>query len=106
MCVTIELEDLNGEHTATVLRFDSWPEPFKRCVMQSVSSVVHSDPDILSGIPVFVGTRVPAKTLIDYPAGGHPLGDFLEDFPSVSQEQAIAMLQLVAQTVVADACAA
>lgn len=53
-------------------------------------SVIHSDPEILSGTPVFVGTRVPLKNLTDYLEAGHPLDEFLEDFPSVTREQAIA----------------
>ena len=56
--------------------------------MTNTSSVIHSDPDILSGIPVFVGTRVPARTLLDYIEGGHTLDEFLDDFPTVSREQA------------------
>lgn len=55
--------------------------------------VVHSDPDIMSGTPVFVGTRVPFQTLIDYLEAGQPLSDFLDDFPTVSREQAIAALE-------------
>ena len=55
--------------------------------------VVHSDPDIMSGTPVFVGTRVPFQTLIDYLEAGQPLAEFLEDFPTVSREQAIAALE-------------
>ena len=55
-------------------------------------SIIHSDPEILGGTPVFVGTRVPARALIDYLEGGHPLDEFLDDFPSVSREQAIAAL--------------
>jgi uncharacterized protein (DUF433 family) len=55
--------------------------------------VVHSDPDIMSGTPVFVGTRVPFQTLIDYLEAGQPLADFLEDFPTVSREQAVAALE-------------
>ena len=43
-------------------------------------SVVHSDPDILGGTPVFVGTRVPVQALIDYIEGGHSLNEFLDDF--------------------------
>ncbi|HET7229171.1 MAG TPA: DUF433 domain-containing protein [Longimicrobium sp.] len=54
------------------------------------SSVIHTDPEILSGTPVFAGTRVPLKNLIDYLEGGHPLDDFLDDFPTVTREQAIA----------------
>ena len=47
----------------------------------------------MSGTPVFVGTRVPFETLIDYLEAGQPLDDFLEDFPTVSKEQAIAALE-------------
>ena len=55
--------------------------------------VVHSDPDVMSGTPVFVGTRVPFTTLIDYLEAGQPLSEFLEDFPTVSKVQAIAALE-------------
>lgn len=57
-------------------------------------SIVHKDPDILSGTPVFVGTRVPVKALYDYIEGGESIDEFLDDFPSVSREQAIAALEL------------
>lgn len=60
---------------------------------QRGSTVVHSDPEILGGTPVFVGTRVPLKNLIDYLAGGHSLDEFLDDFPSVSREQAVTALE-------------
>jgi uncharacterized protein (DUF433 family) len=62
--------------------------------MSPTSTIVHSDPDILGGTPVFVGTRVPFQALIDYLEGGHPLDEFLADFPSVTREQAIAALDL------------
>ena len=62
--------------------------------MTDTARVVHSDPEILGGTPVFVGTRVPVQALIDYLEGGHPLDDFLEDFPSVSRAQAVAALEL------------
>lgn len=55
--------------------------------------VVHSDPEILGGTPVFVGTRVPLKNLLDYLEGGHSLDDFLDDFPSVRREQAVTALE-------------
>lgn len=71
--------------------------------MTTVSSVVHSDPDILGGTPVFVGTRVPLRALIDYLGGGQPLSEFLEDFPTVTREQAVAALQQAAQSLVIDA---
>jgi len=56
-------------------------------------SVVHSDPEILGGTPVFVGTRVPVQALIDYIEGGHSLNEFLDDFPTVSRDLAIAVLE-------------
>ena len=56
--------------------------------------VVHSDPEILGGSPVFVGTRVPVRNLIEYLEAGDTLEDFLRSFPSVSREQAIAALEL------------
>ena len=55
--------------------------------------VVHSDPEIMSGTPVFVGTRVPLQTLFDYLQAGEPLSGVLEDFPSVSKKLAIAALE-------------
>ena len=47
-------------------------------------AVIHRDPEILGGTPVFVGTRVPAQALTDYLAGGHSPAEFLDDFPSVT----------------------
>ncbi len=61
--------------------------------MENAEQVIHTDPEILGGTPVFVGTRVPMQALIDYLEGGHPLADFLDDFPTVSREQAIAALE-------------
>lgn len=60
--------------------------------MTTISSVVHSNPDILGGTPVFVGTRVPVRTLLDYLAAGDTLEEFLDHFPTVSREQAIAAM--------------
>ncbi|MCL1466931.1 DUF433 domain-containing protein [Argonema galeatum] len=65
--------------------------------------VVHSDPDILGGTPVFVGTRVPIKTLLDYLEAGDSLDEFLDHFPSVSREQAVRVLQLAKEMLIADA---
>lgn len=62
--------------------------------MFATSSVVHSDPDILGGTPVFIGTRVPVRTLLEYVEAGDSLSDFLEDFPRVTRELAVAALQL------------
>lgn len=65
--------------------------------------VVHSNPDILGGTPVFVGTRVPVKNLFDYLEGGYTLEQFLDQFPSVSRSQAIAALELAREALAADA---
>ena len=69
----------------------------------SDSLVVHSDPEIMGGTPVFVGTRVPLQTLIEYLEAGNPLGEFLEDFPSVSREQATAALEQARDALIARA---
>ena len=65
--------------------------------------VVHSDPEILGGTPVFVGTRVPVKNLFDYLEAGDSLDEFLDSFPSVTREQAIAALEIARKALVADA---
>ena len=57
---------------------------------------VHSHPEIVSGEPVFVGTRVPARNLLDWLEGGHTLDEFLDNFPSVTREQAVAFLEQAA----------
>ena len=67
------------------------------------TSVVHSDPEILGGTPVFVGTRVPVQALIDYIEGGHSLERFLDDFPTVSRELALAALEQAKAHLLADA---
>jgi len=54
---------------------------------------IHSDPEVMGGTPVFIGTRVPFQTLLDYLEAGDPLDEFLEDFPSVERAQAIAALE-------------
>jgi uncharacterized protein (DUF433 family) len=64
---------------------------------------VHSDPEIMGGTPVFVGTRVPFQTLIDYLEDGLALAAFLDDFPSVTREQAIAALEQAKDAVLAHA---
>jgi uncharacterized protein (DUF433 family) len=72
-------------------------------MMATKSPVVHSDPEILGGTPVFVGTRVPVQTLFDYLEGGEPLDEFLRQFPSVKREQAIAALGLARDSLLAGA---
>jgi uncharacterized protein (DUF433 family) len=66
----------------------------------------HSDPEILGGTPVFVGTRVPVQTLLDYLEAGDPLDEFLDDFPSVSRNQVVAVLELAKEMLLARASAA
>ena len=61
--------------------------------MIAAEPLVHSDPEIVSGIPVFVGTRVPLKNLFDYLEGDYSLGEFCDDFPPVSREQVVAVLE-------------
>lgn len=61
--------------------------------------------DILSGAPVFKGTRVPAQTLFDYFENGETLEEFLEDFPSVTRKQAIQALELAKEVIVHEAVA-
>lgn len=56
-------------------------------------SVIVSDPEILGGTPCFRGTRVPVDSLIDYLEGGDSLDEFLDNFPSVSREAAVAALE-------------
>jgi uncharacterized protein (DUF433 family) len=60
--------------------------------MAQKGRVVHSDPEIPGGTPVFIGTRVPLKNLYDYLEAGDSLDEFLDDFPSVTREQAVAAL--------------
>ena len=68
--------------------------------------LIHSDPEIMGGTPVFVGTRVPVQTLMDYLEEGNSLNEFLDHFPSVKREQAIAVLELAKDMLVAHARAA
>ena len=65
--------------------------------------VIESRPDVLGGTPVFNGTRVPIQTLLDYLEGGHPLDEFLDDFPTVKREQAVALLEHAKVLLVASA---
>jgi len=74
--------------------------------MPNLKSVIRRSRDVLGGIPVFAGTRVPVQSLIDYLEAGQTLGEFLEDFPTVNREQAIAVLEQVKETLLSDARAA
>ena len=59
------------------------------------TQIISRSPNIMSGAPVFAGTRVPVQTIIDYVAGGHSLDEFLDDFPTVRREQALELLQQI-----------
>jgi uncharacterized protein (DUF433 family) len=65
----------------------------KIMTMQNLKGIVHSDPEIMGGTPVFVGTRVPLQNLIDALEGGDSIDDFLEGFPTVTRSQAIAVIE-------------
>lgn len=65
--------------------------------------VIQSDPEIMSGTPVFFGTHVPVQTLLEYLEAGQPLSDFLDDFPTVSREQAVATLAQAKEALLGDA---
>ena len=64
--------------------------------------IVHSDPEILGGTPVFVGTRVPVDALIDFLEGGDTVDDFLENYPGVTREQVFAFLEEASRALLAN----
>src|SRR5438045_4776771 len=76
---------------------------YRRQAVSDETRVVHSDPEILSGTPVFVGTRVPVQSLFDYIEGGDTIDEFLRQFPSVTRAQAIAALELARDTLLTSA---
>jgi len=61
---------------------------------------ITASPDRLGGVPVFAGTRVPVQSLIDYLEAGHPLDQFLHEFPSVTRDHAIAILELAKRALI------
>ena len=71
--------------------------------MTTLIGITHCHPDILSGIPVFLGTRVPVRSLFDYLEGGDTLDEFLHQFPSVKHEQVIAVLRAAYESITANA---
>lgn len=71
--------------------------------MIAESQVWHSDPEILGGAPVFLGTRVPVRSLFDYLEGGESLDEFLRQFPSVKREQAIGALDAARDSLLSSA---
>ncbi len=75
--------------------------PESRPVTLADGSVVHSDSEIMGGAPVFVGTRVPVQTLVDYLEGGYSVDEFLDNFPSVRREQVKAFLEQATRALLA-----
>ena len=67
------------------------------------TNLITSTPERLGGTPVFAGTRVPVQTLIEYLEAGHPLDQFLDDYPSVTRDHAIAVLELAKQALITPA---
>lgn len=81
------------------------PQRSKIRAMTNPREIVHSDPEIMGGTPVFVGSRVPVQSLFDYLEAGDSLEEFLEAFPTVSREQAIGALEIAREAVTAFAAA-
>jgi uncharacterized protein (DUF433 family) len=61
--------------------------------LDKLKGIIHSDPEIMGGTPVFAGTRVPLQNLIDYLEGGESVEDFIDAFPTVKREQVIAVIE-------------
>ena len=78
-------------------------DAFDRELRRVIGDVIDINPDIMFGSPVFRGTRMPVDSLRDHLAGGYDLGDFLEEHPGVSREQATRLLDLSAETLMAEA---
>lgn len=70
---------------------------------QKMHKLINSDPEIMGGTAVFMGTRVPVKALMDYLRLGHTLNDFLEAFPTVEREHAQAVLDLAGELLMSQA---
>ena len=90
-------------------RFRRHLAPRQRCVVcynPCMDSPIQIDPEIMSGTPCFAGTRVTVETLFDYLSHGHPLDEFLEDFPTVTREHALAVLKLAGEKLTAAGSAA
>jgi len=71
--------------------------------MRDMSQVVQQSPKILGGTPVFAGTRVPVQTMLDYLEAGDRLDDFLDQFPTVTRDQAVAFLEFATEVALAKA---
>ena len=71
--------------------------------MKPTAPLIQTDPEVLGGTPVFAGTRVPVQNLFDYLEAGDTLDAFLDEFPSVSREQAVAVLEAARASLVGGA---
>ncbi len=69
----------------------------------TAKELINIDPEVMGGTPVFRGTRVPVQSLIDHIEGNIPIEEFLDDFPSVSRDQAVALLEVAFTSVVNEA---
>ncbi len=67
-----------------------------------MQKIINVNPNILGGTPVFQGTRVPVKNLIDYLEGGETIDDFLKGFPSVTKEQVLELLKIAGKVITSD----
>jgi len=63
-------------------------------------SVIETNPEVMGGAPVFMGTRVPVQNLFDYIEGDEPLDEFLDDFPSVARSQVMQLLEEIKAQVI------
>ena len=75
--------------------------PDGRIKVMPTDSMIVVDPEVMNGIPCFQGTRVPFKNLIDYLEGGHSLGEFLRQFPTVTREMAVQSLEEAKESLLA-----
>jgi uncharacterized protein (DUF433 family) len=86
-----------------LLCYDFWQE---ESVMDLPDPLITISPDYLSGAPIFTGTRVPVQALFDYIEGGDPLDEFLGDFPNVTREHAVAVLEMARRAAISEAAKA
>jgi len=66
-----------------------------------VQPVIVANPEVMNGMPCFRGTRVPFQNLMDYLEGGHPLSEFLDQFPSITREMAVQALEEAKESLLA-----
>ncbi|MEG4494279.1 DUF433 domain-containing protein [Microcoleus sp. D3_18_C4] len=96
---TLILNELSQPNLAVVEPSDTWTEEdcldFTTFSLQYAATIFHSDPDILGGSPVFIATRVPIETLLDYLEAGDSIDEFFDHFASVSGDRAISVLAMI-----------